>query len=163
MLSIRQAVPGDAALVLRFVKELADYERAPHEVVATEAHIDAMLFGAGPRAYCDIAEWQGEPAGIALWFYNFSTWRGRRGLYLEDLFVPPHLRGHGIGKALLVRLARRCVEEGLDRMDWQVLTWNTPAIAVYERIGAAPNDGWRNFRLSGDALKAFAGQEGQPS
>jgi GNAT superfamily N-acetyltransferase len=160
MLQIRQARPGDAALVLRFIKELAAYEREPNQVVATEADIDAMLFGEGPRAYCDIAEWDGEPAGIALWFYNFSTWRGRHGVYLEDLYVPPQMRGHGIGKAMLGRLARRCVEEGLDRMDWQVLTWNAPAIAVYERIGAFPNDGWRNFRLSGEALKAFAGEAG---
>lgn len=156
MLAIRESEPGDAALVLRFIKELAEYEREPDQVVATEADIDRMLFGDGPRAYCDIAEWKGEPAGIALWFYNFSTWRGREGIYLEDLYVRPELRGHGVGKALLVRLARRCVGQGLDRMDWQVLTWNQPAIDVYERIGAYANDGWRNFRLAGDALRGFA-------
>jgi GNAT superfamily N-acetyltransferase len=156
MLSLRDARPGDAALVLRFVKELADYERAADDVVATEAGFDEMLFGAHPRAYCDIAEWNGEPTGMALWFYNVSTWRGRHGIYLEDLYVTPQMRGHGVGKALLVRLAQRCVEERLDRMDWQVLAWNTPAIAVYERIGALPNDEWRNFRLSGGALAAFA-------
>ncbi len=160
MLAIREAVPGDAALVLRMIKELADYERAADEVVADEADIDAMLFGDGPRAFCDIAEWNGEPAGIALWFHNFSTWRGRHGIYLEDLFVPPSMRGHGVGKALLANLAKRCVAQGLDRMDWQVLDWNTPAIAVYERIGARPTDGWLSYRLSGEALKAFAAEAG---
>lgn len=156
MLTIREAVPGDAGLVLGMIKALADYERASDEVVATEASIDEMLFGSGPRAYCDIAQWNGDPVGIALWFYNFSTWRGRHGIYLEDLFVSPQARGLKVGKALLVHLARRCVAQGLDRMDWQVLTWNTPAIEVYEHIGALPNDDWRNFRLSGDALKAVA-------
>lgn len=160
MLSIREARPGDAALVLGMIRELAEYERAAEEVVAGEADIDAMLFGDGPRAFCDIAFWHGEPAGIALWFHNFSTWRGRHGIYLEDLYVRPALRGHGIGKALLGHLARRCVAEGLDRMDWQVLDWNAPAIAVYQRIGARPTDNWLGYRLSGEALKAFAGGAG---
>jgi GNAT superfamily N-acetyltransferase len=156
MLSIRPARPGDAMLALRFVRELADYERALDEVVATEAGLDEVLFGPNPRAFCDIAEWDGEPAGMALWFYNISTWRGRHGIYLEDLYVTPAMRGHGIGKALLVHLARRCVDEGMERMDWQVLDWNASAIAVYERIGARPNNGWLNYRLTGQALQDFA-------
>jgi diamine N-acetyltransferase len=158
MLTIREARPGDAALVLRFVRELADYERASDLVAATEAMLDEALFGSNPRIFCDIAEWNGEPAGMALWFYNFSTWRGRHGIYLEDFYVTPASRGRGVGRSLMARLARRCVDEGLDRMDWAVLTWNEPAIAVYERLGAYANDEWAMWRLTGEALKALAGE-----
>ena len=157
MLTIREAVPGDAGLVLGMIKALADYERASDEVVATEASIDEMLFGSGPRAYCDIAQWNGDPVGIALWFYNFSTWRGRHGIYLEDLFVSPQARGLKVGKALLVHLARRCVAQGLDRMDWQVLTWNAPSIAFYESLGARKMTDWLGCRLEGGALQELAG------
>jgi GNAT superfamily N-acetyltransferase len=156
MLAIREARPGDAALVLRFVQELADYEREPDAVVATEAMLDEALFGATPRIFCDIAEWDGEPIGMALWFYNFSTWRGRHGIYLEDFYVTPAGRGRGAGRALMARLARRCVEQGLERMDWAVLRWNEPAIAVYERLGAFANDEWAMWRLTGEALEALA-------
>lgn len=126
--AIRPARAGDAALVLSFIRKLADYEKLRHEAVATEAEIDAALFGASPRVFCDIAEWDGEPAGFALWFYNFSTFHGRHGIYLEDLFVDPDHRGRGIGKALLQALARRCVAEGLTRLQWWVLDWNEPSI-----------------------------------
>jgi GNAT superfamily N-acetyltransferase len=151
-LTIRPARPGDAPLVLQFVRELADYEKLSHEVDATEAMIDDALFGAQPRAFCDIAEWAGEPVGNALWFLNFSTFSGRPGIYLEDLFVRPAFRGRGIGKALMVHLAKRCVAEGWMRFEWAVLDWNTPSIEFYKSIGAQLKDEWTVCRVSGDAL-----------
>jgi GNAT superfamily N-acetyltransferase len=155
-LEIRSALPGEAGLVLGFVKKLADYERLAHEVDASEAMLDRVLFGQPPRAFCEIAEWQGEPVGFALWFYSFSTFRGRLGIYLEDIFVEPAHRGRGIGKAMLVRLARRCVEEGLPRFEWSVLDWNVPSIAFYQSLGAVAMDQWTVYRLAGDALHRLA-------
>lgn len=155
-LTIRQANPGDEGLVFGFIAKLADYEKLAHEMVATEADIREALFGAAPRCVCDLAYWEGAPAGFALWFYNFSTFRGRAGIYLEDLFVEPHLRGHGIGKALLRHLARRCVAEGLPRLQWWVLDWNAPSIAFYTSLGAEPQDEWTVFRVSGEALERLA-------
>ncbi|MBH0236714.1 GNAT family N-acetyltransferase [Methylobrevis albus] len=155
-LVIRPAVSADAALVADLVRELAAYESLDHEAVATPADFAAALFGPAPRVFCDIAEWDGAPAGLALWFYNFSTFVGRHGIYLEDLFVRPEMRGHGIGKALLARLARRCVEEGLGRLDWQVLDWNEPSIRFYEAQGAEIKRAWLPARVSGDALAALA-------
>jgi GNAT superfamily N-acetyltransferase len=156
--AIRPARPGDAALVLAFIRELAAYERLAHEVVAGEADIDRALFGENPRAFCDIAEWEGAPAGFALWFYNFSTFRGRHGIYLEDLFVRPEHRGRGIGRALLANLARRCVAEDLPRLEWWVLDWNEPALAFYRSLGAAPMDEWTVQRVTGEALARLAGE-----
>ncbi len=156
MLTIRQARPEDTALVFDFIRELAVYERLDHEVVASPGDVSAALFGPSPRVFCDIAEWDAEPAGFALWFYNFSTFRGRHGLYLEDLFVRPAHRGRGIGKALLTHLARRCAAEGLGRMDWAVLDWNAAAIAFYDRLGARPVSDWIGYRLTGEALEALA-------
>ncbi|HET9902152.1 MAG TPA: GNAT family N-acetyltransferase [Xanthobacteraceae bacterium] len=158
-LSIRPARPGDAALVLAFVRELAAYEKLQHEVEATEAMIDAALFGDGPRAFCDIAEWGGEPVGFALWFLNFSSFRGRCGIYLEDLFVRPSHRGRGIGTALLRRLATRCLQQGFGRLEWAVLDWNAPSIAFYEAQGATLLHEWKICRLAGEALAKFAGEE----
>jgi GNAT superfamily N-acetyltransferase len=155
-LSIRKAEPSDAALIFRFIRELAEYERLAHEVDATEADIAQALFGPNPRAFADIAEWEGEPAGFALWFYNFSTFRGRHGIYLEDLFVKPELRSKGIGRALLRHLARRCVTEGLTRLEWWVLDWNEPALKVYRTIGAVPMDEWTVQRVTGEALQRLA-------
>jgi len=157
-LAIRAARPDDSALIFALVRELADYEKLSHEVDATEEMIAAALFGDHPRLYCDIAEWDGEPAGFAVWFLNFSTFRGRHGVYLEDLFVRPAFRGRGIGKALLMRLARRCVDEGWARFEWAVLDWNAPSIAFYKSIGAQMMDEWKICRLSGDALGRFAAQ-----
>jgi diamine N-acetyltransferase len=157
---IRDARPGDAALVLRFIQELADYERSSDQVAATEPMLDEALFGPNPRIFCDIAEWDGEPAGMALWFYNFSTWRGRHGIYLEDFYVTPAMRGRGVGRALMARLAKRCVEQGMERMDWAVLTWNEPAIGVYRRLGAYANDEWAMWRLTGEALEQLAAEAG---
>ena len=156
-LTIRPARPEDAGLVLAFIGELAAYERLAHEVEATQADIAAALFGERPRVFADIAEWNGEPAGFALWFYNFSTFRGRHGIYLEDLFVRPTVRGHGIGRALLQRLARRCVAEGLGRLEWWVLDWNESALRFYRALGAVPMDEWTVQRVTGAALERLAG------
>ena len=156
-LVIRAARPDDAALIFALVRELADYENLQGDVAATPEAIAAALFAREPRLTCDIAEWDGEPAGFAVWFLNFSTFRGRHGLYLEDLFVRPAFRGQGIGKALMARLARHCVEQGYARFEWAVLDWNAPSIAFYKSIGAQVMDEWRICRLSGQALQDFAG------
>ena len=155
-LAIRKAEERDAALIFDFIRELAAYERLAHEVDATEADIARALFGPQPRVFADIAEWDGEPAGFALWFYNFSTFRGRHGIYLEDLFVRPDFRSKGLGKALLRHLARRCVAEGLPRLEWWVLDWNEPALRFYRSIEAVPMDEWTVQRVTGAALKALA-------
>jgi GNAT superfamily N-acetyltransferase len=156
MLSIRPARSGDAGLIIQFVRELAEYEKLDHEVEATEPMIDAALFGPNPRVFCDIAEWDGEPVGNALWFLNFSTFSGRSGIYLEDLFVRPAFRGRGVGKALMVHLARRCVAQGWARFEWSVLDWNAPSIAFYKSIGAQLKDEWTICRVSGEALAKLA-------
>ena len=158
-IAIRAAIKADAALIFALVRELADYEKLSGEVDATSDSIAAALFSAQPRLYCDIAEWNGAPAGFAVWFLNFSTFRGRHGLYVEDLFVRPAFRKRGIGKALMARLARRCIEQGLARFEWAVLDWNAPSVAFYRSIGAKVMDEWRICRLSGEALQAFAAQE----
>jgi GNAT superfamily N-acetyltransferase len=155
-LAIRKAEERDVALIFSLIRELAAYERLAHEVDATEADIARALFGPQPRVFADIAEWDGEPAGFALWFYNFSTFRGRHGIYLEDLFVRPDFRSKGLGKALLRHLARRCVAEGLPRLEWWVLDWNEPALRFYRSIGAVPMDEWTVQRVTGDALRALA-------
>lgn len=155
-LSLRPARPGEAPLVLAFVRELAEYERLTHAVEATEAVIDAALFGPAPRVFCDIAEWDGEPVGFALWFLNFSSFLGRNGIYLEDIFVRPAHRGKGIGKALLRHLAGRCVAEGWTRLEWAVLDWNAPSIAFYKSQGAVLLDQWTICRISGEALTRLA-------
>ena len=154
---VRPARPADAALIHGFVRQLADYERLLHAVRATEADIAGLLFGPQPRAACDIAEIDGEAVGFALWFYSVSTFAGRAGLYVEDLFVVPQARGRGAGKALLAALARRCIDEDLGRLEWAVLDWNAPAIAFYDRVGAASLDDWTVRRVSGEALAALAG------
>jgi GNAT superfamily N-acetyltransferase len=155
-MTIRPARPGDEALVLSFIRALAEYEKLLDSVVATEDSVRAALFGPNPRVFCDIAEEGGEPAGFALWFYNYSTFLARHGIYLEDLFVKPQFRGKGIGKALLVNLAARATREGSGRLEWSVLDWNKPSIAFYESLGARPLDGWTVYRLTGEALKALA-------
>lgn len=151
-LVIRPAVPADVGLVFDFVMKLATYEKLAHEVDATPEMTAEALFGPNPRVFCDIAEWDGAAAGFALWFYNFSTFRGRHGIYLEDLFVEPSFRGKGIGKALLERLAERCVAEGLARFEWSVLDWNAPSIAFYRSLGAVPKDEWTMYQVAGEAL-----------
>ena len=155
-LAIRVATVADAPLILSFIRELAEYERLLHEVEATEGDIRRDLFGENPRAFCDIAEADGTPVGFALWFYNYSTFRGRAGIYLEDLFVKPETRGLGAGKALLKRLAERCVEADLGRLEWAVLDWNAPSIAFYDSLGAAAKDDGTVRRRDGAALRKLA-------
>src|SRR5215471_1640457 len=155
-LHIRRARPTETGLVLSLIRELAEYEKLLHEVEATEAMIDAALFGDNPLLFCEIAEWDGEPAGFAVWFVNFSTFSGRSGIYLEDLFVRPAYRGKGIGKALLAYLAKLCVEKGWARLQWSVLDWNTPSIAFYKSLGAVMMDEWTVCRVNGPALTALA-------
>ncbi len=150
---IRAAVASDGALVYSFIRDLAEYERLLDDVDATTASIDKALFGANPRVFCDIAEWEGAPAGFVLWFYNFSTFRGRHGIYLEDLFVRPAHRGKGLGKALILNLAQRAVRENCARVEWSVLDWNEPSIRFYEALGAIPMEEWTVYRLTGEALK----------
>lgn len=155
--AIRSAVPTDSALIYRFVRDLAEYEKLLHSVEATENDLAAALFGENPKAFCDIAELDGEPVGFALWFYNYSTFVGRHGIYLEDLFVLPRARGAGAGKALLANLARRCVDEKLGRLEWAVLDWNAPSIAFYDGLGAEAMDAWIVRRMTGEALARLAG------
>jgi GNAT superfamily N-acetyltransferase len=155
-IAIRRSRPGDAGLVLSFVRALAEYEKLLHEVVVTEEMIDAALFGGNPRLFCEIAEWNGEPAGFAIWFINFSTFSGRSGIYLEDLFVRPEQRGKGIGKALLAYLAQQCLANGWSRLQWSVLDWNTPSIEFYKSLGAVLMDEWTVCRVTGPALTALA-------
>jgi GNAT superfamily N-acetyltransferase len=155
-LTIRRARSDEAGLVYAFVRELAEYEKLLHEVEATEADIAAALFGDHPRLFCEVAEWEGEPAGFAVWFINFSTFSGRSGIYLEDLFVRPALRGKGIGKALLSHLAKQCLANGWSRLQWAVLDWNTPSIEFYRSLGAVLMDEWTVCRVTGPALAALA-------
>ena len=151
--AIRPARPGDEGLVLAFVRELAEYEKLLDSVVATQDSLRAALFGPNPRVFCDIAEADGEPAGFALWFYNYSTFQGKPGIYLEDLYVRPQFRKKGIGKALLVHLAQLAVEQGCGRYQWQVLDWNTPSIEFYESLGAKVMKEWLTMRVSGESLQ----------
>jgi diamine N-acetyltransferase len=157
--AIRPVRPGEAGLVFAFVRELAEYEHLLDAVDATEAMIDAALFGPSPRVFCDIAEWDGEAAGFALWFANFSSFRGRHGLYLEDLFVRPAFRRRGIGSALFRYLARRCVMQGWTRFEWAVLDWNAPSIAFYKALGAELMTEWTICRLSGEPLARLGAPE----
>ncbi len=159
MLTIRPATAADVPLMLDLISALAEYEREPDAVLATEEALLRDGFGATPMFRCAIAEWDGAPAGFALFFYNYSTWQGQPGLYLEDLFVKPELRGKGIGKALLLQLAKLAVEEGCGRFQWQVLDWNQPAIDFYKSLGARIMNEWLTMRVEGEALKKMAEEE----
>ncbi|UVO51260.1 GNAT family N-acetyltransferase [Sphingomonas sp. SUN019] len=156
MTDIRFATRADVATILRFVRELADYERAADKVVATEELLSEALFATPPAAEALIAEVDGTPVGMALFFHNFSTWTGWRGLYLEDLYVTPDARGGGAGTALLKRLAAIAVERGCARFEWSVLDWNEPAIRFYRAMGAQAQDEWTVMRVTGDALARLA-------
>ncbi|MDN3023446.1 GNAT family N-acetyltransferase [Streptomyces sp. S.PB5] len=151
---IRTATPADIPFIHTLIRELADYEKAPHEARATPEQLHEALFGARPAAFAHIAEddTTGEPVGYSVWFLNFSTWRGVHGIYLEDLYVRPKARGAGHGRALLAELARICVERGYERLEWSVLNWNAPSIAFYESLGARPQDEWTVYRLTDGAL-----------
>jgi GNAT superfamily N-acetyltransferase len=157
-MQIRMAQPADVGDIHRLIYELAVYEKAPEEMVATIDQINTSLFNANPVAFCHVAQVDGKIVGIALWFLNYSTWLGKAGIYLEDLFVQPEYRGHGIGKGFMQTLAALCVERGYERFQWWVLDWNKPSIDFYHSFGAVPMDEWTVFRLSGDALKKFASE-----
>lgn len=155
---IREAQSRDTLLILQFICELAEYEKLRHEVVADEAALHASLFGASPKVFACIAEVNGEAAGFALFFYNFSTFMGKHGIYLEDLYIRPAFRGAGIGKRLLAYLADKAVKENCGRLEWWVLDWNEPAIDFYGKLGAVPMDEWTVQRVTGEALLKLAGQ-----
>jgi len=158
-LVLRNAVEDDVQLIFKFIKDLATYEKLDHTVVATEERVRETLFGAKPYAEVILADWKGKPAGFALFFQNYSTFLAKPGIYLEDLFVEPELRGNGIGKALLKRLAEIAVERDCGRLEWAVLDWNEPSIQFYKSLGAIPMSDWIINRLTGDALKALATSE----
>ena len=156
MIYVRVATEGDIPLILSLIRELAEYEKLSHEVVATEEDLRATLFGERPFAEVLIAEYDGDPAGFALFFHNFSTFLGKPGIYLEDLYVKPEFRGAGVGKRLLARLARLAKERGCGRLEWWVLDWNEPSIGFYDMIGAVAMDDWTVYRLAGRALDDLA-------
>ena len=160
-MTVRPVRPDDVPDLVRLVRELAAYERAEHEVRLTEEQLTAALFGDSPALFGHVATADdGAVVGLALWFLNFSTWRGTHGVYLEDLYVSPEHRGTGLGRELLRTLAAVCVERGYSRLEWSVLDWNTPSIDFYRAAGAEPMDGWTVFRLTDDALVAFSGGDG---
>lgn len=158
-MTIRAARPGDVPEILAMIRELAEFEHAPDSVVATEALLHDALFADMPAVFGLIAEEDGVTVGFALWFLNFSTWLGRHGIYLEDVYVRPAYRSRGIGRAILAELARTCVERGYGRLEWWVLDWNARAIDFYRSIGAEPMDEWTVQRVSGSALSALAAVE----
>src|SRR6478672_1465229 len=158
---IRDATVADIPIILQLIRDLATYERAPNDVIATEKGLHEVLFGAEPAAKVVIAFENTEPIGFAVYFFNFSTWLGRPGLYLEDLFVRPEVRGRGYGRALLVRLAQIAAERGCGRMEWAVLDWNEPAIQFYRKLGARPNDDWTIFRLTREGIAQLAMDAGR--
>ncbi len=153
---VRAAGPEDLTTIHGFILDLAEYERLAHEAEANLADLERDLFGPAPRVFCDIAEIDGAPVGFALWFYSYSTFRGRHGIWLADLFVRPARRGAGAGLALLKALARRCADQDLARLEWSVLDWNAPAIGFYDSLGALTMDEWTTRRLTGAALEALA-------
>jgi len=156
-MKIRSAGPGDIQIILDLIRDLAIYEKEEAQAQATFDQIDSALFGSDPTAYCELVEESdGAIVGFALWFKNFSTWTGTPGIYLEDLFIQPDHRGKGYGKALLIHLARKCVENGWQRFQWWVLDWNEPSINFYKSLGAVPMDDWTTFRVSGEVLARLA-------
>jgi GNAT superfamily N-acetyltransferase len=160
MLKLRNAVPADVPLMLDYIRELAVYEKEGDKVVATADLLERYVFGERRVAFAVMAEWEGQAAGWALWFYNFSTWEGRPGIYLEDLYVRPRFRGKGIGRALLKHLAAVAVAEGCTRYVWQVLDWNTPSLDFYEAMGAKVLREWLTCRVEGESIGRLA--EGAP-
>ncbi|MER5404359.1 GNAT family N-acetyltransferase [Streptomyces sp. NPDC002769] len=156
---IRTATPADVPVIHAMVRELAEYEKVPDEARATPSQLREALFGEHPAAFAHLAEEAGEVVGFALWFLNFSTWRGVHGIYLEDLYVRPQARGGGHGKALLTELARICVTRGYERLEWSVLDWNRPSIEFYEALGARPQDEWTVYRLTDGALRELGSRD----
>ena len=162
-MTVRPIRPDDVPAVVGLVRELAEYEEAPQEARMTEEQLSAALFGDAPQLFGHVAVADGDVVGMALWFLNFSTWRGTHGIYLEDLYVQPQHRGSGLGRELLRTLADVCVQRGYSRLEWSVLDWNTPSIEFYEAAGAVPMDEWTVFRLTDDALTTFAASTGESS
>ncbi|MFF2998522.1 GNAT family N-acetyltransferase [Streptomyces sp. NPDC057950] len=156
---IRTATPADVPVIHAMVRELAEYEKVPDEARATPTQLFEALFGEYPAAFAHVAQEAGEVVGFALWFLNFSTWRGVHGIYLEDLYVRPQARGGGHGKALLTELARICVARGYERLEWSVLDWNRPSIEFYEALGARPQDEWTVYRLTDGALRELGSRD----
>ena len=156
--NIREATPDDIPLILHFIHELAVYEKLAHEVETNAAMIGQTLFGPEAKSYCLFCEIDGKAAGFAIYFYNYSTWLGKYGIYLEDLYVSPEHRGRGAGKALLTHIAGIAVDKGCGRFEWAVLDWNTPSIEFYKSLGAIEMSQWRIYRVTGDALKKLAEQ-----
>ena len=152
-MKIRPARQEEVGIVLQLIHDLAVYEKAPNEVEATEKELLETIFSSDPKVFCDLVEVDGEIAGMAIWFLNYSTWQGKHGIYLEDLFIKPEYRGRGYGKALLKHLAKICDEKGYGRFQWWVLDWNSPAIEFYRSLGAVAMDEWTVYRVSGQALK----------
>jgi GNAT superfamily N-acetyltransferase len=152
-MKIRPARQDEVGIVLQLIHDLAVYEKAPNEVEATEKELLETIFSSDPKVFCDLVEVDGEIAGMAIWFLNYSTWQGKHGIYLEDLFIKPEFRGRGYGKALLKHLAKICDEKGYGRFQWWVLDWNSPAIEFYRSLGAVAMDEWTVYRVSGQALK----------
>jgi GNAT superfamily N-acetyltransferase len=155
-LRLRDARVEDLGTIENLVRALARYERLEHEVVATPEHLREALFGPAPKVFALICEWEGRPVGLCIWFYNFSTFLGRHGIYIEDIFVEPEFRGRGIGREVFRHLASRAIAEGCGRIEWQVLNWNEPAINFYRGIGAVARSDWHIRRITGDALHALA-------
>lgn len=153
---IRSATPDDVPIILELIRELAEYEKLLHECIATGPQLLAALFCESPKVFAKIAEFQGQPVGFCLYFLNFSTFLGRHGIYLEDLYVKPEFRGSGLGKAMLLSLAKECEERGYGRFEWSVLDWNEPSIGFYKSLGAEPMDGWTVYRLTGGRLSDLA-------
>jgi GNAT superfamily N-acetyltransferase len=156
MLKLRKANREDVSLILSFIQELAEYERAPNPVACTPADLRRDGFGSDPKFRVIIAEWNGEPAGMAFFFYHYSTWQGRPGIYIEDLFVRPKYRGKGIGKALMAHLAKIAIDEQCYGVRWEVLDWNKPAIEVYQHLGSKFREGWRTMQITGQELRELA-------
>ncbi|MFY8023113.1 MAG: GNAT family N-acetyltransferase [Candidatus Nanopelagicaceae bacterium] len=152
-MQIRPARRDEVGIVLQLIHDLAVYEKAPNEVEATEKELLETIFSNDPKVFCDLVEVDGEIAGMAIWFLNYSTWQGKHGIYLEDLFIKPEYRGRGYGKALLKHLAKICDDKGYGRFQWWVLDWNSPAIEFYRSLGAVAMDEWTVYRVSGQALK----------
>jgi GNAT superfamily N-acetyltransferase len=152
-MKIRPARRDEAAIILQLIKDLAEYEKAPDEVKATEKEILETIFAENPKVFCDFVEVDGDIAGMAIWFLNYSTWQGKHGIYLEDLYVKPDYRGRGYGKALLQHLASICIERGYGRFQWWVLDWNSPAIEFYRSLGAEAMSEWTVYRVSDEPLR----------
>jgi GNAT superfamily N-acetyltransferase len=156
MLKLRKAAAKDIPLILSFIRELAEYERAPNAVVCTEQDLRRDGFGPSPVFHVIVAEWNGEAAGMAFYFYNYSTWQGRSGIFIEDLFVRPRFRGKGIGRALMAKLAKTAIDEKCHGIRWEVLDWNKPAIEMYQHLGSKFRDGWKIMQITGQELGELA-------